>query len=314
VAETVHTERTGRVLTARLDNPPRNFMTGAMVRELDELVRSLEGDESIGAVVITGAMEGVFITHFDVREILAAVESAPAMPSSAVGGALRVTGALGRVPGAGRALGRTPAAGLVELRRIHDLFLRMNASDKVFVAAVNGMAMGGGCELALACDVRLMADGDWRIGLPEITVGIIPGAGGTQRLTRALGPSRALEMMLEGRVLTPREAEAVGLVHRVVEPGALGAVAADTAQRLARRAPATVAAIKRAVYEGASRSLGDGLHIERAAFMSVSSRPAALRAMRAYVEEVERLGDAAPWQESGVMERWQAGTAVDLVE
>jgi enoyl-CoA hydratase/carnithine racemase len=159
-----------------------------------------------------------------------------------------------------------------------------------------------------------MADGDWQIGLPEITVGIIPGAGGTQRLTRALGPSRALEMMLEGRVLTPREAEAVGLVHRVVEPGALGAVADDTAQRLARRAPATVAAIKRAVYEGASRSLGDGLHIERAGFMSVSSRPAALRAMRAYVEEVDRLDDRAPWQESGVMERWQAGTAVDLVE
>jgi enoyl-CoA hydratase/carnithine racemase len=159
-----------------------------------------------------------------------------------------------------------------------------------------------------------MADGDWRIGLPEVTLGIIPGAGGTQRLTRALGPSLALEMMLEGRVLTPREAEAVGLVHRVVEPGALGAVAADIAQRLARRAPATVAALKRAVYEGASRSLGDGLHIERAGFMSVSSRPAALRAMRTYAEEVERLGDAAPWQESGVMERWQAGTAVDLVE
>jgi enoyl-CoA hydratase len=314
MTDTVHTERAGRVLTARLDNPPRNFMTGAMVRELDDLVRSLEGDQSIGAVVITGAMEGVFITHFDVREILAAVESAPAMPPAAVGGALRVTGALERVPGAGRALGRTPAAGLVELRRIHDLFLRMNASDKVFVAAINGMAMGGGCELALACDIRLMADGDWRIGLPEITLGILPGAGGTQRLTRALGPSRALEMILEGRVLTPREAEAAGLVHRVVEPAALGAVAGDTAQRLARRAPATVAAIKRAVYEGASRPLGDGLHIERAAFMSVASRPAALRAMRAYVEEVERLGDAAPWQESGVMERWQSGTAVDLVE
>jgi enoyl-CoA hydratase len=262
--------------------------------------------------VITGAMEDVFITHYDVREILTGVESVGAtVPSAASGGALRVTGALRRLPPAERALRRSPAAGLVELRRIHDLFLDMNASDKVFLAAINGLAMGGGCELALACDVRLMADGEGRIGLPEITLGIIPGAGGTQRLARLLGGGRALEMMLEGRALTPREAEAAGLVHRVVAPEALAQEAAATAQRLARRAPATVAAIKRAVYQGASRPLNQGLHLERTEFVSVSSQAPALRAMRAYVDQVERMGDA-PWRVDELMESWQAGTAVDL--
>ena len=311
----VSTERDGRVVTVRLSNPPRNFMTGRMVTELEELVRDLEDDPSVGAAVLTGAAEGVFITHFDVREILAGSEAVGrGAPAAVASGALRAAGAIGRVPGGKEALGRTPAAGLVELRRIHDLFSTMNRSDKAYVAAINGLAMGGGCELALACDVRYMADDpDARLGLPEITVGIIPGAGGTQRLTRILGPSRALEMMLEGRVLHPREAEAAGIVHRVVTPDGLLEAAQETAARLARRAPGTVAALKRAVYEGGSRSLADGLHLERAEFLSVAARPAAIRAMRAYVEEVERLGDIAPWQAEDVMRPWQEGTAVDLV-
>jgi enoyl-CoA hydratase len=308
-------ERQGRVMTVRLVNPPRNFMTGRMVLELEELVAGLEGDGSIGAVVLTGGVDGVFITHFDVAEILAASQAVSPAPAAVTAGALRAAGAIGRIPGGKDALGRTPAAGLVELRRIHDLFLAMNRSDKVFLAAINGLAMGGGFELALACDVRYMtADPDARVGLPEITVGIIPGAGGTQRLSRLLGPGRALEMMLEGRVLSPAEAEELGLVHRVVTPDSLLAEAHATARRLARRGPATVAALKRAVYQGASKPLADGLHVERAAFLSVAARPEALRAMKAYAEQVERLGELAPWQAEEEMRPWQDGTAVDLVE
>jgi enoyl-CoA hydratase len=312
----VSLERDGRVATVRLTNPPRNFMTGRMVAELDALVGELEHDDSVGAVVLTGDVEGVFITHFDVAEILAGAEAigGPAVGPAVAGGALRATGAIGRIPGAKEALGRTPAAGLVELRRIHDLFGAMNRSDKAYVAAINGLAMGGGCELALACDLRYMtADPDARIGLPEISLGIIPGAGGTQRLTRLLGPARALEMMLEARVLTPSDAEAAGLVHRVVTPDALLDEARATAERLARRAPGTVGALKRAVYAGATKPLSEGMHMERAAFLSVAARPAAVRAMKAYVEEVERLGDAAPWQTDELMARWREGTAVDLV-
>src|SRR2546429_6930770 len=263
---TLQTDQAGRVLTVRMSNPPRNFMTGRMVAELDQMVRRADEDPSIGAVVLTGAVEGAFITHYDVAEILAGSEAAGAQVSPAVaGGALRAAGALGRIPGAADALRRTPAAGLVELRRIHDVFRRMNRSEVVFVAAINGLALGGGCELALACDVRIMAArDDARIGLPEITLGLIPGGGGTQRLARMLGTSRALEMMLEGRVLAPHEASELGLVHRVVAPDELAGQAAATAERLARPAPGTVAALQRAVYDRAPRDLSDGLHIEPA--------------------------------------------------
>lgn len=273
---TVRTERDGRVLTVTLDNPPRNLMNGRMVGELDAVARELEDDESIGAVVITGAPEEVFITHFDVAEMLAGAE-------------------------AGR------EATEVGLELIHGLFLRMNRMDKVFVAAVNGLALGGGCELALACDLRLMAEGEQhRIGLPELSVGIIPGAGGTQRLTRALGPSRALEFMLEADPLTPQQAVELGLVHRTVASDELLQVAHATAERLARRSPVTVGALKRAVYFGGSAGLEQGLAMEREGFQAAVSSAAAARAMRAYLEQEAALADSAailPWRE---------GTVVDL--
>jgi enoyl-CoA hydratase len=312
--KTVQTEQTGRVLVVRLDNPPRNFMTTAMVGELDELTQALEKDDSVGSVVITGAIEDVFITHFDVKEIARGSDAVRATMSSAqAGGGLRAIGAVERIPGGRSIIARTPVAGVLALKQIHELFLRMNRLDKTFVAAINGLALGGGCELALACDVRIMATGDHRIGLPEITLGIIPGAGGTQRLSRVLGPGRALEMMLEGRALEPEEAEEVGVVHRTATPDALMDEALTTAERLARRSPVAVGALKRAVYEGASLPLQSGLHIERAGFLAASSTQAARQAMRAYADEVERLGDIAPWQAESAMQRWQDGTAVDLV-
>ena len=202
----VRTERDGRVMTVTLDSPPRNFMNGPMVRELDDLTRELESDRSIEAVVLTSSADGIFIMHYDVAEIAAGAEQSPRVSPPLVGGTLRAIGAVARIPGAEDALGRTPVAGVVELRRIHDVFLRMQRMDKVFVAAINGMATGGGCELTLACDLRYMADGDFLIGLPEMSLGIIPGAGGTQRMARTLGPAKAMELILEARPLPPSEA------------------------------------------------------------------------------------------------------------
>jgi enoyl-CoA hydratase len=311
-AATVKSQRDGRVLTVALDNPPHNFMTGAMVGELDALARELEGDRSIGAVIVTGAPREAFITHYDVAEILADAEGLSTSVSPALAsGSLRAVGAIARVPGGREVLARTPAAGVLDLRSIHALFLRMSRMDKVWIAAVNGTATGGGCELALACDVRIMALGDHRIGQPEIALGLIPGGGGTQRLARVLGPAAALELILEGRLLSPEEALGVGLVHRVVSPERLEEAARDTAQRLARRSPTAVAAAKRAVYEGASRPLAQGLHVERAGFLAAGSTAAARRAMAAYTAEVAERG-SVPIRDD--YERWRDGTALDLTD
>src|SRR5690349_6976245 len=175
-------------------------MTAQMVRELHALIRSLEGDHSVGAVVITGKPDDLYATHYDVGEILASVERAGvAAPPWVVAVVLRIAGLIRRIPVLREVAERTPLAAVFELYRIHDLFLAMNRSDKVFIAAINGPATGGGCELSLACDVRLMANTDIGIGLPEMTVGFNPGAGGTQRLPRLIGTGRALDIMLEGR-------------------------------------------------------------------------------------------------------------------
>jgi enoyl-CoA hydratase/carnithine racemase len=298
------------VLIVTLANPPLNFMNRQMVDELEELVASVDGDADLGAVVLTGGVEGSFVTHYDVAEIVAGVHEVPGpRPSARAAGALlRSAGGIDRVPGGRAVLSRTPVHGLFELRAIHELFLRMNRMDKVFIAAINGTASGGGCELALACDIRISATGSHRIGLPEMTIGFPPGAGGTQRLSRVLGPGRALEMMLEGRTLDPEEALELGLVHRLSAPGRLLDEAIATGERMGRRSPLAIEALKHAVYEGASRPLEQGLAIESKWFLAASSADASLKAMEAYIEQVERDG-AAPWASEESARPWQEGTA-----
>jgi enoyl-CoA hydratase len=279
---TVRTERDGRVLTVTLDNPPHNFMNGAMVLELDRLTQGLERDAAVGAVVITGAPQDVFITHFDVSEIPA-----------------------------GSGIGPTTAR--TGLRLIHDLILRMNRMDKVFVAAINGLALGAGFELALACDVRLMAKGEQhRIGVLEACLGIIPGAGGTQLLTRSIGASRALALMLEAKPLTPQEAQDLGLVHELVDGDELLAAAQELAARVARRSRLSVGALKRAVYDGSSLPLEDGLRMERKGFVAAARSPEARRGMNAYLEQLEENG-RAPLADEELCAAWRDGTAADLV-
>jgi enoyl-CoA hydratase len=311
--QTFKVERDDRVLTVFFDAPSHNFMGRRMVRELDELTRSLRHERSIRSVVLTGGRPGLFITHYEIGEILAGAEGVgPPPPRSAAAAFVRIAGALKRVPGIRGLVERTPVRGLVELHRVHDLFRRMNRSDIVYIAAINGPATGGGCELALACDLRYMADDDsLRIGLPEMTIGLPPGAGGSQRLARALGPSRALEMMLEGRTLSPAEAQALGLVHRVAPAASLRKVATEGAQRLARRSPEAVRALKRSVYEGSAADLEQGLAKERKLFLWAGGSKPARHGMRAFTAAIAEEG-ASPWGDPERLRPWQAGEVVDL--
>ncbi|MDF5807542.1 enoyl-CoA hydratase/isomerase family protein [Pseudomonas aeruginosa] len=120
------------------------------------------------------------------------------------------------LPGARKLLRRTLLAGVADMNLFHEVTAHMRRMDKVFIAAINGLALGGGCELALACDLRLMAEDDQVerfLGQPEVLIGLIPGGGGTQMLARSLGVARALELCLEGQLLEPRQALALGLVN-----------------------------------------------------------------------------------------------------
>ncbi len=308
---TVSTEQLGRVVVATLSNPPHALMTMGMIGELTDLVHAWEQDASVGAVVLTGAHQDRFLAHFDVAELLRGARAAPALPASVIRGALAAVDGASRAPRAAELLGRSPASGLLDLLRFHSTLVAMGRSGVAYVAALNGSAMGGGCELALACDLRMMASGDHLIGQPEIMLGFPPGGGGTQRLSRLLGEARALELVLTGDPLGPEEAAAIGLVTRVVAPDALVDDAVATAARLARRSKTGTGASKRAIRDGGSRPLGQGLRIEAAEFMQALTSDAAIRLMEAYVDRSAELGDVAAY-DTPTREAMLDGTFLDL--
>jgi enoyl-CoA hydratase/carnithine racemase len=288
---TIHVEQRESVLIGTFDNPPHGMIDRGSVAALEQLVERAENEDGIDAVVLTGSHPERFVAHYDVGEILAGVTASPAVSAGVARASLRTVAAARRIGAPDEALKRTPLAGLVELERFHEVFLRMNRCGAVFVAAINGSAQGGGCELALACDQRLMAAGDHGIGQPEILLAFPPGGGGTQRLARLMGTGKALRIVLDGAPISPEEAAELGLVDRVVPPGELLGEAIALARRLGGRPKAAIAAAKRAVYEGGSLPLPDGLRFEASQFLATAALPESVRAMEAYVEQLERTGE-----------------------
>jgi enoyl-CoA hydratase len=164
------------------------------------------------------------------------------------------------------------------------LTLAMERSRLPVVAAVNGIAFGGGCELTLACDVRIASTAA-RFGQPEIKLGIIPGWGGTQRLPRLIGRSAAIELLLSGDPIDAARALALGLVSRVVEPDELLSAAIDVARKFAAQAPLALAATKRAVADGLDRPLSEGLDAERREFVGLFATEDAREGITAFLEK-----------------------------
>ena len=232
------------VLIASISNPPDGFMDADTEVELAALLDRVESDTGVRAVVLTGGLDGVFVRHYDVG----------VLEKTARGMAAREM-----TFDTSRSVPETPY--LTCLRRIENM-------PKAFIAALNGTTMGGGFELALACDIRLAAAGPYWIGLPEINIALLPGAGGTQRLPRLIGEARALELLLQGRTLSPAEAAQYGLVAECVD-GDVVARALDLAQELAAKPPRALANIKRLVRGSLSRPLAEGLANERTLFCDV---------------------------------------------
>jgi enoyl-CoA hydratase len=302
VGEVSVEERGGGVVLATIANPPHALMDDAIVSALEALALRAQQDPELTGIVLTGAHPERFVAHYDVAELLAGAEASPSVGAGAARASLAAVGALRRVPGAKGALDRSPAGGLSAAERFGEVLLGLNSAGAVVVAAINGSAMGGGCELSLACDVRLMADGPFLIGQPEVLLGFPPGGGGTQRLARLLGSAKALRLCLDGGPLSPREAHEIGLVDEVAPPGDLVERALIVAGRLARRPKTAIAAVKRAVYLGGSEPLAAGLRRERAEFLATLTSPGAKRAMAAYIERLKSTGDL-PAYDRNALER-----------
>ena len=284
-------ESRGRVLIARLEGGPHGLMGLNMAKALAALVDKVEADDSVGAVVLTGTHPGRFIGHADVRWLQEGGKSIPKVGPGAASTIARVAKTVRAMPPLAAAASVTPLEGGMQLDQLHDTFLRMNRCGVVFIAALNGSALGLGSELAQACDVRLMADGDFVIGQPEVLLGILPGGGGTQRLTRLVGAHRALMMMLEGRPVLPAKALEIGLIDEVVPADALLDRALEMAGYLGSRPRDSIAAIKRAVYLGGSMTLDEGLHLERTEFITIAPSATAQSLMVGYLDRTARDGD-----------------------
>jgi len=296
---TLNIEIKGSIGVIKFNNPPYNFMSAEMVRELDQVTRAFEKDCNVRAIILTSDVEGVFITHYEIDDILSMFSLMQITPKFlrgvntacclAIGKLLRC---LDRLPPFGAFLEslllKTPLSGVVELECLHRVLHRLQCMDKVVVAAINGEAMGGATELALACDFRLMAEGDYRFGLPEVTVAILPGGGGTQRMVRMVGVGKALELMLEGTMLTPGEGRDCGLVHRVVEGDQLMNEAFELAHRMAKRPSVSVGWIKRAVRLGGSMSFMRGMEVEKKGFYTTGYTKDAFSAFEYYGKEFEK--------------------------
>ena len=258
----LETRHEGATLVGTITNPPQNFLNASIVAELMQLADKVAEDENVRALVLTGGVQNIFITHYDVSELSSTADAARESESFGAG----------------------------ELHGMHRLLLKLGELRVPVIAAINGTAMGGGCELALACDFRYMARGG-QIGLPEVRVGILPGAGGTQRMTRLLGAAKALELMLLGNTLDADAAERVGLVHRACDPDRLMPEVLALAAELASRPALSIALIKQCVRQGAEMPLIDGLKFEQDAFWQTMRSDDAGRLMRGYLESDRPLDE-----------------------
>ena len=288
---TLTVEDRGAVQIVRVDGGPHSLFGVQIADQLDELVNRVDRDPGVHAVVFTGSRPGRFVSHADVRWLQEEGAAVPELGRRGASAVARLARGVGRAQVPDSVLRRTPLRGAAQLDRLHDTFLRMNASGVIFVAALNGSALGLGAEFAWACDLRVMADGDFFIGQPEVLLGINPGGGGTQRLTRLVGTHRSLVAILEGKPFTPAQALAYGAVDEVVATEEVVDRAVELAGYFGKRTKGAIQAIKRSVYFGGSMSLPEGLHVERTEFLGTDQSKEGQELMLRYLATTDATGE-----------------------
>ncbi|MCW2278780.1 enoyl-CoA hydratase/isomerase family protein [Heliophilum fasciatum] len=245
-------EQEGRVAIVTFSRPKAlNALNEETFNELARVIDRVESDDTVGALVLTGAGEKAFVAGADIGELQAL---------------------------------ETSMAFVAKARRGQNLFARLEDLSKPVIAAINGFALGGGLELALACDIRFAADSA-RMGLPEINLGLIPGYGGTQRLARLIGEGQAKMLIFSGKPVTATRALELGIVENVLPAGELLAEAKKLAAELAEKAPVALALAKRAIHDGLATDMGTGCSLEAHCFSVAGGTEDCKEGMKAFFEK-----------------------------
>jgi enoyl-CoA hydratase len=246
--ETILVETHGRVGIIKLNRPAAlNALCDQLMRELSTQLAAFDTDPAIGAIILTGS-EKAFAAGADIKEM-----QPRAYPDTLLSDFI------------------APWEAITHTR-------------KPVIAAVAGYALGGGCEIAMMCDFIIAAD-TAKFGQPEITLGVIPGAGGSQRLTRAVGKSKAMDMILTGRLMDVHEAERANLVSRIVPAAELMAEAIKIAEKIAALSPVAVTVAKKAVNAAFETTLTQGVQYERTGFLALFGTPDQKEGMAAFIEK-----------------------------
>jgi enoyl-CoA hydratase/carnithine racemase len=240
-----------RVAVLTIDHPPANAFNRATLDDLDKAFEEMQGNEQVKVLVITGAGQFAFVAGADINE-LAGVQSVEEAREFLLKG--------------------------------QTLLNKIECSPKPVIAAINSVALGGGLELAMACHIRIMADRA-RVGQPESNLGIIPGWGGTQRLSRLVGSGKAIELILTGDIINAQEAYRLGLANKVVPAGQVLHEALGLAKKIAGKSKLTNEATLRAVVNGLRVSLEEGLQLEAEQFSRLIGSKDTREGLSAFIEK-----------------------------
>lgn len=244
-------EKKGKVATITLNRPKvLNALNTALMAELDDALSDAEKDENIGVIVITGAGDRAFCAGADIPEIQAL----------------------------------SPIAARDLSLKLHEYTRHMERIRKPIIAKINGFCLGGGQELAMACDFRIASD-KARFGQPEVNLGIIPGAGGTQRLTRLVGRTKAMEIAMTGDMLDAQEAYRLGLLNKVVAPEELNKAVDEFVQKLLSKSSVALGIIKLAINKGIEMDLDRALYYEAECFSSARATEDSKEGLQAFIEK-----------------------------